>query len=80
IKDNLEETVALRERVTLEHFDKSIAFRGDYGAIMFRKNLHAYSKGLQGASEFRSKVNALTNPQEVRECILDFFQHTALIE
>lgn len=80
IKDNLEETVTLREQVVLEHFDKSIAFRGDYGAIMFRKNLHAYSKGLQGASEFRSKVNTLTNPQEVRECILDFFHHTALIE
>ncbi|MDE5602517.1 MAG: tRNA-dihydrouridine synthase [Helicobacter sp.] len=80
IKDNLEESIALREQVALEHFDRSIAFRGDYGAIMFRKNLHAYSKGLEGASEFRNIVNTLSNPKEMRECILEFFHHTTLKE
>lgn len=48
IKEGLtEDSVKLRERVVLEHFDRTISFRGDYGAIMFRKNLHAYSKGLR---------------------------------
>ncbi|WP_104722176.1 tRNA dihydrouridine synthase [Helicobacter mesocricetorum] len=79
IKDNLEESITLRKQVTLEHFDRSIEFRGDYGAIMFRKNLHAYSKGLEGAGEFRNKINTLTNPTQMRESILEFFHHTALI-
>lgn len=74
IKQNLEEdSVSLRQKVVLEHFDSMIAFRGDYGAIMFRKNLHAYSKGLRGASEFRSKVNAIVDTALMRAIILEFF-------
>lgn len=77
IKEGLqEESVHLRQRVSLEHFDRTIAFRGDYGAIMFRKNLHAYSKGLKGASEFRTLVNTITNPASMREAILEFFSST----
>lgn len=68
-----EESVDLRKCVCLEHFDRTISFRGDYGAIMFRKNLHAYSKGLKGASEFRSLVNTITNPTLMRQVILEFF-------
>ncbi|MCI5968457.1 tRNA dihydrouridine synthase [Helicobacter sp.] len=67
------ESVELRKCVVLEHFDRMVSFRGDYGAIMFRKNLHAYSKGLKGASEFRSRVNAITEPPLMREAILEFF-------
>lgn len=75
IKEGLtEDSVKLRERVVLEHFDRTISFRGDYGAIMFRKNLHAYSKGLKGASEFRSKVNVITEPILMREAISEFFK------
>lgn len=74
IKDGMiDESASLRGRVALEHFERTIAFRGDYGAIMFRKNLHAYSKGLKGASEFRSVVNGIANPQIMREKILEFF-------
>ncbi|MBX7490356.1 tRNA dihydrouridine synthase [Helicobacter turcicus] len=69
----IEESVELRGRVTLEHFERTIDFRGDYGAIMFRKNLHAYSKGLKGASEFRSKVNVISEPMLMREAIVEFF-------
>lgn len=79
IKEGLQnENVELRQRVSLEHFDRTISFRGDYGAIMFRKNLHAYSKGLKGASEFRTLVNTITNPTLMREAILEFFSKTAL--
>ncbi len=78
IKEGLqEESIDLRKCVSLEHFDRTIAFRGDYGAIMFRKNLHAYSKGLRGASEFRVLVNSITNPILMRQAILDFFNTTA---
>ena len=69
----VDESVELRKRVALEHFERTIAFRGDYGAIMFRKNLHAYSRGLKGASEFRSVVNGIANPQIMREKIVEFF-------
>ena len=62
-----------RGRVALEHFDRTIAFRGDYGAIIFRKNLHAYSKGLKGSSEFRNRVNGISNPALMREAIVEFF-------
>ncbi|TLD85400.1 tRNA-dihydrouridine synthase [Helicobacter sp. MIT 11-5569] len=74
---SVEESVELRKRVVLEHFDRTISFRGDYGATMFRKNLHAYSKGLKGASEFRSRVNAIAEPSLMREAILEFFTTTA---
>lgn len=77
IKEGLqEESVHLRRCVSLEHFNRTIAFRGDYGVIMFRKNLHAYSKGLRGASEFRTLVNTITNPALMREAILEFFSTT----
>lgn len=77
IKQGLqEESIDLRQRVSLEHFDRTISFRGDYGAIMFRKNLHAYSKGLKGSSEFRMLVNSISNPALMRQAILDFFSAT----
>lgn len=68
-----EASIELRRAIVLEHFDKIIDFRGDFGAIMFRKNLHAYSKGLVGASEFRDKVNSLSEPRLMREAIEEFF-------
>ena len=77
IKNNLEESIELRKQVALEHFDRTISFRGDYGAIMFRKNLHAYSKGLKGTSDFRNKVNAITNPALMREENFNFFTHSS---
>ncbi|WP_297810324.1 tRNA-dihydrouridine synthase family protein [uncultured Helicobacter sp.] len=77
IKEGLQdETIELRQKVSLEHFNRTISFRGDYGAIMFRKNLHAYSKGLKGASEFRMLVNTITNPTLMREAIIEFFSTT----
>lgn len=77
IKEGLQdETIELRQKVSLEHFNHTISFRGDYGAIMFRKNLHAYSKGLKGASEFRMLVNTITNPTLMREAIIEFFSTT----
>lgn len=77
IKEGLqEESVHLRQRVSLEHFNRTIAFRGDYGTIMFRKNLHAYSKGLKGASEFRTLINTITDSTQMRQAILEFFSST----
>jgi tRNA-dihydrouridine synthase B len=60
--------------VILEHFDQMIKHYGDYGAILFRKHLHTYSKlGLADASAFRDQVNKINNPLCMKELITSFF-------
>jgi tRNA-dihydrouridine synthase B len=75
IKEGMAEpTPELIKEVVLEHFDQMIAHYDKYGAIIFRKNLHSYSKaGYQGASVFRNEVNRIEDPKEMREVIESFF-------
>ncbi|HFQ62085.1 MAG TPA: tRNA-dihydrouridine synthase [Epsilonproteobacteria bacterium] len=75
IKDGMAEpTPELIKEVVLEHFDQMIKHYDKYGAIVFRKNLHSYSKaGYQGASAFRNEVNRIEDPQEMRDTIEAFF-------
>jgi len=64
----------LVKTVVLEHFDQMISHYGDYGAILFRKHLHTYSKaGYQGASAFRDQINHIDNVTEMREVVANFF-------
>lgn len=64
----------LIETIVLEHYDQMIAHYGEYGAILFRKHLHTYSKaGYQGASAFRDQVNNIKDVNEMRQVISDFF-------
>lgn len=72
-------TPELIKEVVLEHFDQMITHYDKYGAIVFRKNLHAYSKvGYQGASAFRNRVNKIENPNEMRKEIEDFFSQSPI--
>ncbi|HHD79438.1 MAG TPA: tRNA-dihydrouridine synthase [Epsilonproteobacteria bacterium] len=75
IKEGMDEpTPELIKEVVLEHFDQMIKHYDKYGAIIFRKNLHSYSKaGYQGASAFRNDVNRIEDPKEMREVIEAFF-------
>ena len=75
IKEGMAEpTPELIKEVVLEHFDQMIAHYDKYGAIVFRKNLHSYSKaGYQGASIFRNEVNRIEDPKEMRDVIEAFF-------
>ncbi len=67
-------TPHLIQKVVLEHFDQMVEYYGEYGAVMFRKHLHTYSKiGYQGASEFRNLVNRVGDTKEMREIIEEFF-------
>ncbi len=67
-------TPELIKEVVLEHYDQMISYYEQYGAILFRKNLHSYSKaGYKGASVFRDEVNRMTDVVEMREVIEDFF-------
>ncbi len=72
-------TPALIKEVVLEHFDQMIKYYDKYGAIIFRKNLHSYSKaGYAGASAFRNVVNRIEDPKEMREVVEAFFSQDFL--
>jgi tRNA-dihydrouridine synthase B len=75
MKEGLEEVEAtLIKQVVLEHFEQMVAHYGKYGAVIFRKHLHTYSKaGYQGASAFRDLVNRIEEVNEMREVIEQFF-------
>jgi len=75
IKEGMSEpTSELIKEVVLEHFDQMITHYDKYGAIVFRKNLHSYSKaGYKGASAFRNEVNRIEDPKEMRDVIEAFF-------
>jgi len=69
-----EVTPKLIQEVVLEHFDQMVAHYGKYGAIIFRKHLHTYSKmGYQGASKFRDLVNRIEDEKEMRDATEAFF-------
>jgi tRNA-dihydrouridine synthase B len=73
-KEPTNPTPKLIQAVVLEHFDQMIAHFGEYGAVMFRKHLHTYSKiGYQGAAAFRNEVNRITEINEMREITQNFF-------
>ncbi len=59
--------------VVIEHFNQMINYYGEYGVILFRKHLHTYSKGIDGASEFRQFVNNINDKDILRDKIKEFF-------
>ncbi|MGM0623186.1 MAG: tRNA dihydrouridine synthase [Campylobacterota bacterium] len=69
--DNLDK--AVKKAVILEHFKQMIRFYDSYGAIMFRKHLHTYSKGYEGASQFRETINQETDTSKIELLITEFF-------
>ena len=63
----------LKKEIIKEHLSKMIQHYGEYGVIMFRKHLHTYSKGYDGASVFRDKVNSITSSSEMFDLLEEFF-------
>jgi tRNA-dihydrouridine synthase B len=78
MKEGIEEVSSeLIKEVVLEHFDQMLAHYGKYGAIIFRKHLHTYSKaGYEGASAFRNLVNGIEDPSEMRDVVAAFFSQS----
>ncbi len=66
---------SLKHEIIMEHFDKMIEFYGAHGVSMFRKHTHTYSKGYKGASVLRNDVNSITDIQEYRNLLDDFFRN-----
>lgn len=80
IKNNTQEIPPIvKKELVLEHFNKMIEFYGERGAIMFRKNLHAYTKGHEGASEFRNLINNLSDVDIITQHIENFFSHNQMV-
>ena len=74
VKNNVEDiSDDLKKQIVLEHFDATLNFHGEHGAIMFRKLLHSYSKGYRGANEFRDIINRVSDPLIMRDLIENFF-------
>jgi len=63
----------LKRSVIIEHLDAMIKFHGEHGVVMFRKFLHSYSKGYQGANAFREIINTIKEPDVMRDMIKSFF-------
>ncbi|NQY93951.1 MAG: tRNA-dihydrouridine synthase [Campylobacteraceae bacterium] len=63
----------LKRAVIIEHLDAMIDFHGEHGVVMFRKFLHSYSKGYQGANAFREIINTIKEPDVMRDMIKSFF-------
>jgi len=63
----------LKKEIIIEHLNKMVLHYNEYGVVMFRKHLHTYSKGYDGANTFRDKVNHITDSQEMMELIKEFF-------
>ena len=71
-------SLELKHKIIMEHFDKMIEFYGDYGAILFRKHTHTYSKGYRGASQLRNQVNTVSDVSEFRDILDNFFKNGEL--
>lgn len=69
----------VKHSVILEHFDKMVEFHGDYGAILFRKHAHTYSKGYRGASALRVELNQISDVRVYRDRLDDFFKNSELV-
>ena len=67
--------MSLKHEIIMEHYDKMIEFYGAHGVAMFRKHTHTYTKGYRGASALRNRVNTITDIQEYRDTIDDFFKN-----
>ncbi len=68
----------LKHEIVMEHLDKMIEFYGAHGVPMFRKHAHTYSKGYKGASKLRDAINHISEIDEFRVVIDDFFKNSEM--
>ncbi len=63
----------LKHAIIMEHLDGMVDFYGPRGVVMFRKHVHTYSKGYEGASAMRDAVNRIDDATEFRKVVDEFF-------
>lgn len=70
---NMHVDLLLKHEIIMEHLDSMVHFYGPRGVVLFRKHIHTYSKGYEGASVLRDEVNRIDNPVEFRNVVDTFF-------
>lgn len=73
IKNSKTVDKSLQKQIILSHFDAMIEHYKEHGVSIFRKHLHQYSKGFEGASAFRNEINRIDDIKTAREKIEEFF-------
>lgn len=63
----------LKKEIILYHFEQMLEHFKEHGVGLFRKHLHEYSKGMDGASNFRNNINFATNSEDMHKLIVEFF-------
>jgi len=63
----------IKHAIILEHLDGMIRFYGARGVVTFRKHVHTYSKGYEGASALRELLNRIDDPIHYRAIVDEFF-------
>lgn len=69
----------VRYEIIMEHYDRMVEFYGSRGVPMFRKHIHTYSKGYNGASALRNEVNRIDDILEFRSVIDAFFKESRYV-
>lgn len=60
--------------LVLNHYDAIIAHYGEYGGVAIaRKHIGWYCKDMEGSDEFRSHINRMARPDDVRDALNTFF-------
>ena len=62
-----------KKDIIIKHLTRMIEYYKEYGIVMFRKHLHTYSKGYNGANEFRQLTNTTTSSKDMLVLINNFF-------
>lgn len=63
-----------KRETVLAHYDAMLELYGPEGVKVARKHIGWYSAGLHSSSEFRFRVNQMTDPAQVKAAIAEFFQ------
>ncbi|MDV2490489.1 MULTISPECIES: tRNA dihydrouridine synthase [Campylobacter] len=64
----------IKKQIVLEHFNEMLNYYGEHGIGIFRKHLHEYSKGIDGASSFRNDINHISDPDDMLKILRSFFK------
>lgn len=66
-------TLEQQRDVVLAHYEDMLSHYGREGVMIARKHIGWYSNGKYNSAEFRSRVNQMTDPSQVKQIIAEFF-------
>jgi tRNA-dihydrouridine synthase B len=67
-------SLEIQRDVVLEHYEHMLSHYGTVNGVMVaRKHIGWYSSGLTDSAQYRQFINTLTNPDEVKTTIRQFY-------